>query len=121
MFELSEDDDYYPEDYAPPPYNKSGRILVNVLIAYEWNVCESEYDVLDYDIDSSVFWICEGVGFDWWFDQTCDFPAPGYYVIENITGEYIRGDGWTTDDDEEWEYGNIRPATAQEISKKHLL
>jgi hypothetical protein len=42
------------------------------------------------------------------------FPAPGLYVIENIRGEYTRGDGWETDDSEDWEYDPPRAPTESE-------
>lgn len=41
---------------------------------------------------------------------------PGWYVIENVTGFYAKGDGWEADDDIEFYCGDIRPATTEEIS-----
>jgi hypothetical protein len=95
-----------------------GRILVRITPAqtraYNWT-----YDVLDYDLDSSVFWIQEGIGFDYFLDL-CDFPPDGVWVIEDVTGSYTRGDGWSTDDDEDWYFSGPRPAESREIEDERL-
>lgn len=41
--------------------------------------------------------------------------APGFYVVVGVTGVYHKGDGWTTDDDMDFYYKEVRPATADEI------
>lgn len=107
------------DDCQPPSYKTPGRILVRYLGPNGGRVYRHELEVLDYDADSSVFWISEGVGFDHWLDD-CDFPEPGVYVVEGITGEYIRGDGWHTDDYEEWDFKGIRPATEAEQGSEAL-
>lgn len=46
-----------------------------------------------------------------------DFPdGPGWYVVQQVTGEYYPGDGWSYDDDSQIEYGDVRRATLEEIS-----
>ncbi|MER9496303.1 hypothetical protein NKI86_31565, partial [Mesorhizobium sp. M0320] len=62
---------------------------------------------LDYDGDTSVFWINEGTGFDYWLDGHFDLPGPGRYLISDVTGHYHRGDWGFTEDEEEWEIGLI--------------
>lgn len=102
------------EEFEPPSYSEPGRMLLEVTGPDE----NYDREVECHDSDGSVCWIHEGVGVDWWLEQR-DIPeiqAPGWYVIEGITGEYIRGDGWSTDDDEEWEYKGVRPATPEEIA-----
>lgn len=112
------------EEFKPPDYKTPGRILVRIGPS-ETKVYNHEYDVLDYDGDSSVFWINEGQGFDYWLDNV-DFPAPeGVFVIEGITGEYIRGRGWLNgevceEDDEEFEFKAVRAATEEEIKAECL-
>jgi hypothetical protein len=89
--------------------NEPGRILVTVYGAgetYRWDA-----EVLAHD--GSAFWIQEWIGFDFFFDDV-DFPDEGTWVIEDIVGHYTRGDGWSTDDDEDWDWGKIRRATRQE-------
>jgi hypothetical protein len=109
------------DDYLPPPYGKPGWLLVEVGERLpKDNGYKHEYEVHDFDPDSGVFWIREGVGFDYWLNDMCDFPAPGFYVIEGIRGSYIKGDWGFTDDDEEWEFKLIRPATPREIETKTL-
>ena len=99
-----------------PSYSDPGRILVNVIGEGK----EREFEVLDYEEDSGVFWINEGVGFDWWLEHYGpEYPTPGLYVIENIKGEYTRG-GWTTDDNEDWEYDQPRQPTLRERMSETL-
>jgi hypothetical protein len=83
-----------------PSYATPGSMLVEVAGEGE----DREYEVLDWDENSGVFWINEGIGFGWWLEHYPEFPAPGLYLIENIRGEFIRGDGWHTDDSEDWEF-----------------
>jgi hypothetical protein len=108
-------------DCWPPSIKKLGRILVEICgpcatPSYKW-----EYEVIDCDSDSSVFWINEGVGFEYWLDQHVDFGGPGVYVVQGISGSWIRGDGWTTEDDEEWEFTSLRPALRVEVESRTLV
>lgn len=102
-----------------PEYKTPGRILVRVTDIGEQGKVEWEYEVLAWDVGTCVFWINEGVGFDYWLAD-CEFPGPGTYVVEGIVGQYHRGTiGWD-DDDEDWEYKSIRPATEEEIRTETL-
>lgn len=51
-------------------------------------------------------------------DYTCrdliDCPGEGWWVIEGVTGEYHRGDGYSTDDDMSFGCKGFRPATEEE-------
>ena len=95
------------EDHLPPPYGKPGRILFDVLPD---RVEDERIEVVDYDGDTSVFWINEGIGFDWFFEYYTNYInelEPGRYIM-TVNGHYIRGLTWRespdpTDDDEEWE------------------
>lgn len=44
-----------------------------------------------------------------------DCPGEGWWVVENVTGEYTKGDGWMTDDNMDFYCGAVRPATEEEI------
>ena len=109
-------------DWDPPSYSTPGRILVEICCVS----CEPrplyryEIEVHSYDCDSSVFWIEEGAGFDWWFDHEVDLELPGVYVIEGIVGHYHRGTWGFDDDNEEWEFSSCRRATDEEIRTKCL-
>ena len=93
------------DEYAPPPYGLAGRILVDVQEPEDDNH-RGYFEVLDYDSETSVYWINEGLGFDHFFEQfEEEFPETGRYVVPNVIGYYYKGDGWHTDDDEEWEHG----------------
>jgi hypothetical protein len=116
------------EEYELPSYRDPGRILVHYM-GIGTSVYRHETETLDHDGDSSVYWLNEGIGFEYFYDAVVDFYVPAfippneadaYFVIEGITGSYTRGEWGFTDDDEEWEYTNIRPATAKEIETMEL-
>lgn len=107
------------DDYQLPKYSDPGRILVEIY-AVPGDYYRYDIEVLDYDFDSSVFWIVEGTGFDWWFDENIDLDLPGFYVIEGITGRYFKGTWGFDDDDEEWEFKLCRRATDEEIRTQSL-
>lgn len=121
---LDEEDEGFDGPVILPSYKTPGRILVRIGPS-ETKTYNHEYDVLDYDSDSAVFWINEGTGFEYWLDNV-EFPcAEGVFVIEGITGEYIRGRGWLNgevyeEDDEEFELTNVRVATEEEIKAECL-
>lgn len=108
-----------PEYDCPSP-KKPGRILFQVLGQCPTCAYRNDYEVLDYDGDSAVFWMSEGVGFQYWLDTHLDLELDGFYVVEGITVTFTRGDGWMTDDDEEWEFGIVRRASPQEIESETL-
>lgn len=109
------DEDDLPEGDGPPSYSTPGRILVHYMGPGASIHSRYECEVLDHDSDSSVFWICEGTGIDYWLDEHAEFTEPGHYVIEGITGEYIKGEWGHTEDEEEWSFTSMRPATEEEI------
>lgn len=110
------------EEYELPNYNDPGRILVEIIaVSGERRpLYRYELEVLDYDADSSVFWVNEGGGFEYWFDENIDLELPGFYVIEGVTGTYIRGEWGYTDDYEEWSFARCRRATDEEIAARCL-
>lgn len=112
--------DDLPEGNEPPAYNVPGRILVHYIGPSAISVYRYECEVLDYDSDTSVFWIREGTDFSFWLDTYAEFTEPGHYVFEGITGEYIRGEWGYSEDDEEWDFASMRPATAEEIASGAL-
>ena len=117
---MIEEDDLL-EGKTLPKYSTLGRIFVHVIGPCSAGVYQYEYDVLDYDSDTSVFWINEGEGFDYWLDTHCIFPNIGMFIIEGINGCYIRGNwSYGEDDDVIWEYDKIRQASAYEIKSGRL-
>ena len=94
------------DEFQPPSYGKPGIILVKVMTPlyekeHSWQ-SDWEYEILDADEDSGVFWINEGTGYDWWLDAHCQFKSPGTYLIKNVVGYYYRGTWGFDDDDESW-------------------
>jgi hypothetical protein len=106
-----------PEEAPLPEYSDVGRVLVHVLGPGDTGVYRWETKVAYHD--GSAFWIHEGLGLDFWFDEI-DFPGPGWWVIEGIYGICYYGDGGETDDQEEWYHSEIRPATPEEIANEAL-
>jgi hypothetical protein len=109
------------EEYELPAYSDRGDILVEVISINE-KVPEFYHDHYEtevhyYDTESSLMWLNEGIGIDYWINTSdVSFPAPGWYVIEDVYGEYYRGTYGVDDDDEEWYHGEIRPARPEEIA-----
>jgi len=119
LFDLTEAP---PEESNPPSpkYSDPGRVL------FYW-ICTplehkaADVEILSYDSDSSLCWMQEGVGIDYVLENELDLELDGYYVCENITGEYYRGGrSWGEDDDEEWYLGNVRRASEEEIQSENL-
>lgn len=40
----------------------------------------------------------------------------GFHVITGVAADITKSDGWTTDDDIDWYYASVRPATDDEIA-----
>lgn len=117
-------DDPQPDDNDLPHYSDPGRILFLVHGVYEDEPYKGEVELEIFDFDGSVFWINEGVGCDYWLGvhfAASDFPFPGWYVVEGITGYYHRGTFGFDDDTEDWEFTALRPATADEITGECLI
>lgn len=105
-----------------PSYSDVGRVFFELI-----DVCRSPserdkytIEVIDFDGHSSIYWLNEGQGIEYWLQGWLDLDEPGFYVVEGITGQYIRGDGWMTDDDEEWDLEFVRRADDEEIGRGSL-
>lgn len=121
---IEEDDDYHP-----PAYGTKGWVLVEILtvfkpdnkMTYRFEIGESVVDE-----NASPYWIGEGVGIEYWLDeQAPEDLKEGWWVFEGVVGTYHRGGGWISpdyceDDDEEWEFETVRPATPEEIAAIHV-
>lgn len=109
---LVSDDDH---DDELPSYSDEGYIIVEIInIVPDSKFSKYEYNEIGYD--GSAFWINEGVGMDYWLHEYVDIDECGWWMIEGIVGHYMRGDGWMTDDDVDWDYKNVRKATPNEIA-----
>lgn len=110
------------EDFEPPPYGVPGRLMFEILSIDEsdprW--CRYEVDVHYIDDDTSVFWLMEGGFPDQWICENVDLELVGFYVLEGLVGTYYRGDGYATDDAEEWDFDYCRRATDAEIESGNL-
>lgn len=94
-------------DELLPSYSDEGKMLVKLYNPGGGVDGSCEADLLDYD--GCVHWISEGMGLDFWLSCYVGEDEPGTYLIEGITGAYIRGDrSWGEDDDEEWNFASIK-------------
>lgn len=118
-YELAELTEQEEEDYKPPKYSDKGNLLVYLeptpLRHYRYDVTP-----VDYNGHSSIGYIVEGMGFEYWFDSYIDLDLEGWYVIEGIHGIYHRGEWGYTDDDEEWHFDLCRRASQTEIETNTL-
>ena len=55
-----------------------------------------------------------GAGLDYTIQNMIDVPGEGWFVVESITGVYHKGDGWVTDDDMDFYFKAVRPATDED-------
>jgi hypothetical protein len=79
-------------------------------------------DLVDsnYDLDTGVFWLNEGMGISYFLSAYLEeTPGPGWWVFPKLAGVWIQGDGYSTDDDEDWEISEpLRMATPEEIEQE---
>ena len=55
---------------------------------------------------------------DYTIEGMIDCPKkPGFYVVQGITAYYHKGDGYTTDDDMDFYFEAVRPATDEEAAQ----
>lgn len=97
------------EDYSPPKYSKRGYLefeITRVIPIADWY--QYEVEEIEADVASSVYWICEGMGLEYWVNAYIDLELPGKYRVEGITGTYHKGDYWAgEDDDEDWDFERV--------------
>lgn len=69
------------------------------------------------DVTGAASYECEYGGFlNYTLEAILDEPEKvGFYVVQGVTGVYTHGDGYTTDDDMDFYYEGIRPATDEEV------
>lgn len=106
-----------------PKYSDPGRVLFRWYRDPEFAHQADGFccEVYDYDADSCLFWMYEGVGVNYILENCLDLEQEGWYVAEGITGALIRYTSDLDDVDEEWYFdGCIRYATDEEIDAKCL-
>ena len=89
---------------GPPSWKAFSIEECNVI----WGAKEDVTGAASYEMSYGGF-------LDYTIKDMIDCPGSGYWVVENVTGRYIRGDGWMTDDDMDFYHGDVRPATEDEI------
>lgn len=82
-------------------------------------------EIVEVDIQGSAsepagaasYELSEGSGLEYCLESMI-WPPPrwGFYVVEGVTANYYRGDGWETDDDMDFEFDLMRPATVEEMA-----
>jgi hypothetical protein len=54
---------------------------------------------------------------DYTIQGLIDPPGEGWFVVQGMTGQFHRGDGWMTDDSMSFWHEGVRPATPEEIAE----
>lgn len=120
MTEFTILEDESEEEFDLPKYSDEGYIFVKI-ISVDPNPEYYRYELEVLEYTGSAFWIQEGEGFDYWCNEHLDIELPGFYVIEDVSGHYYRGDwSYGEDDDVDWYLGNVRRATEEEIKAECL-
>lgn len=102
IMEASEEPEY-------PSPSKPGRILFVRYLDETYD----DFEVLDHDCDSACFWAAEGVGLNYLLEDIISLPTePGHFIVHGVTVDFIRGDGWYTDDDDRWNWKRIEKLSA---------
>jgi hypothetical protein len=107
QFDVELDTVYAPEDVLPE-YKSEGRILFRF-----WNIANEPYevDMLDYDLDSGVLFLSQGIGCEQFLKhEVClEIELDGVYVMEGVQREGRR-----------WRFDFIRRASPEEIESEML-
>ena len=108
------------EVHDGPSYRNAGYVLVEIYHVYAETLPTRrhdryEMDILDYRGGCAEL-IAEGEGFEYWIEGHIDVELPGFYVIEEITGIYFKGEWAFTDDSVDYDFVSVRRATDQEIA-----
>lgn len=110
-----------PDDWEPPSPKEPGDLIFWAGAVTEDRWGRLDIEIMERDYDGAFFWINEGVGLDYFLSEADHgdvvIEEDGVYVCEGLTVHYTRGDGWTTDDDEDWEDYSFRTATIEEIAQ----
>lgn len=119
MYEYFISEEPSEPEFELPAYSTPGDLLVEITnVDYNDHGCiKYMVEEIQYDSDTCVFWINEGVGVDYWLeDHVGDYiKEPGWYVIEGIVGHYIKGTYGFEEDSEEWEFKSVRDASVEEV------
>jgi hypothetical protein len=104
-------------EFKWPKYSDKADIVVEILGPCEVKVYK--WEIGDYACGAGcTFYIQEGMGLEYFVDTYGEeITGPGYWTFVGVHGVYYRGDGWTTDDDEDWYFDELRPSTPEEISE----
>jgi hypothetical protein len=103
------------DDFVPPKYSDPGEVLI-YWNPRPYNICwKADVVVLDCDPNSSVWWMMEGGGIEYWMRELLDLELEGYYVVSGIHGAYHKGDGYSTDDSEEWHFKLCQRASHDQV------
>lgn len=98
----------------------------DIIIKISSDVNVTSWDSMDYDIEvidiigsndvngAASYESMHGI-IDYTIKSMIDFPGVGWFVIIGVTANYIKGDGYSSDDDMYFYYESVRLATKEEI------
>ena len=101
-----------PEDVLVWYIKQDDPQICSVEHAVVWNVKEGVIGAASYEDGYGGF-------LNYTIEGLVDFPVDieeNFYIIEDVIGEYVKGDGWITDDNMYFYYKSLREATIEEIA-----
>lgn len=117
---IIENDEDDGDDVFDTSYSEVGIIAFRVLSTDTSYHGYERYEIETLHYDGSAFWIDEGMGIDFFInemDDPSELQEGEFYIITNITGEYVRGDYGFTEDEEHWYHDDIRKMTSEEFEQ----
>lgn len=119
----------FETDYEPNPIRLDSPedVIIDVILldssragSKDWRDYTIEgYNVLPRNPNvcgAASYEVEYGSFLDFTIQQLIDPPGEGYFTVVGITGTFIKGDGWMTDDDMDFYYEEVRPSTPEEIA-----
>lgn len=100
----------YPEDVLVEIAQSFGGWHVEnaSVLRHDRDICgAASYEVAEGDLEITVLGMFKVA------------PGEGWCVVEGVTADYYRGDGYQTDDDMVFYHKNVRAATVEEIARHY--
>lgn len=117
-----------PDDELPVDFNSPEDVLIDVAASADadrtlphWKFHSIESCAViggaENIMGAASYEQSYGSFLDYTIEGMIDCPGEGWFVVEGVTGAYHKGDGWMIDDDMDFYFVKVRPATPEEIAQ----